>query len=344
MKNSLAGLPSAFFEDEVLAPVAIATRRQVQDPVGMWYAARQQYGQDDRMWFGLYRQGGRLGPQWHTCSHRNCDGPGALSLLLEEKGYAGVHPPQGRPSTIPDWRTLWRSRRETPVTSVDMQWRWLETELKSCRSHAPVSVLLDTAQTLAVEEAAAAAGVSSSVWLLWTADRALRATLASADSVTGWIYPVNLRGTVRAVDEFANHCSGLMLTLDRGCDAEGCTLQIRERFARHEHWRQWLLLTLGRWIGQRGVNLLYRLAQPAPGRYAGSYSNLGEWNVPGLSGIAAASPGSAAYPVAVGTVLCNGQRTLACRLHPVIGGNASRAIEFVTVWRELSLGRRGGGI
>lgn len=334
MNNSLAGTPT-FFEDEVRTPVAIAQHRKVPDPVGMWYEARRHYGQDDRMWFALYR-GNRLRPQWYTCSHRNCDGLGAIALMLEEHGYTDIHPPLGRRTHMPDWRTLWRSRQDAPVTVVDMQWRWLEPALKDCSSHVPVSVLLDAEQTLAIEEAAAAAGVSTTVWLLWTADRALRATLARPESVTGWVYPVNLRGSVRAADEFANHCSGLVLTLDQGADAEDCKLQIRERFDRHEHWRQWLLLTLGRWIGQRGIDLLYRFVQAAPGRYAGSYSNLGEWNVPGLDGISVTAPGSPAYPVSVGTALCNGRRTMSCRLHPVIGGSAGRAIEFLKVWREIS--------
>jgi hypothetical protein len=336
MNNSLAGNPLTLFKDEVRAPVVVARSRKVYDPVGMWYAARHRFGYDDRIWFALYEHN-RPNPQWHTCLHRNCDGLGAVALTLRERGYGDVHLPQSRETRIPDWRTLWQARRTTPPSVVDMQWRWLEPSLKNCGSHAPVSMLLDTDQTLAIEEAAAAAGVSSTVWLLWTADRALRATLASPDSVSGWIYPVNLRGAVRAADEFANHCSGLVLTLDRDGDAEDCKLQIRERFAHHEHWRQWVLLTLGRWIGQRGINLLYRISQSAPGRYAGSYSNLGEWNVPGIEGLAVTAPGSPAYPVAVGTVLCNGRRTLSCRLHPVIGGNPGCAIEFVKIWREFSV-------
>lgn len=335
MNISLAESPLAIFDDEATVPGIVAASRQINDPVGMWYAARRRHGHDDRMWLALYGRH-RAGPQWHTCSHRYCDGLGALALLLQEQGYASPRPLLGRETRMPDWRTLWRARRAAP-DYVDMQWLQLEPSLASCRSHAPVSVLLDVDQTLAIDAAAAAAGVSSTVWLLWTADRALRLTLATPESVAGWVYPVNLRGAVQAADEFANHCSGLVLTLDGRDDAAACKQQIRARFAQHEHWRQWRLLTLGRWVGQHGIDLLYRFAQAAPGRFAGSYSNLGEWNVPGIAGLAVTAPGSPAYPVAVGTVLCNGRRTLACRLHPVIGGNSAGAIEFVKIWRELSL-------
>lgn len=336
MKISPAGTPPAIFEDDARTPAAFARHRRVRDPIGMWYAMRRRYGQDDRIWFGLYRPG-RLSPHWHTCSHRYSDALGGLALLLQEQGHAGYPPPPARPAAMPDWRTLWQQRRGLPGPAVDLRWRQLEPAAQACVSHLPVSVLLSPAQTAAIEQVAAAMGVSSTVWLLWTADRALRATLVEAGSVSAWVYPVNLRGSVRNVDPCANHCSSLLLRLEEGSDAQACRRQIRARLERHEHWRRWLLLSLGQWIGQAGVNFLYRLIQGRPGRYAGSYANLGRWDVPGLDGITCSVPGSPACPVAVSTVLCNGRRALACRLHPVIGGDARGAIEFLKVWRELSL-------
>lgn len=336
MNQSLVTPASLFFEDDIRAPQAIAPRRQLPDPVGMWYTARRRHGQDDRMWLALYR-GNSQSPQWHTCSHRVCDGLGAISLMLDEAGHGRHLPPAGRPSTAPDPLELWRNRKAVAGPAPQMAWKTLEPALKKCVSHTPVCVLLSLRQTRLIEQAAASMGVSSTVWLLWTADRALRATLAEPGSVTGWVYPVNMRGSVHNVDRYANHCSGLNLTLTRDADPDACKEQIRARFASHEHWRNWLLLTLGRWVGQRGIDLLYRVSQAAPGRFAGSYSNLGEWNVPGLAGLTAVAPGSAAYPVSVGTAVCNGRRTLSCRLHPVIGGDTAHAIEFLKVWREISL-------
>lgn len=339
MGTSLAGTPVAFFDEQPRGPIPFACNRQVSDPVGMWYVARKQRGQDDRMWFGLYRDG-KPAPQWHTCSHRVSDGLGALALLLREKNLPVPPLPRGRETAAPDFREIWRQRNTAPQGNTRVEWKWVDESLRACTSHDPVAILLDAEQTRAIEDAAAAAGVSSALWLMWTADRALRQTLARPDSVTGWIFAVNLRGAIRAADDYANHSSGFVLTLDEGADAEDCRIQVRERFQRHEHWRQWHLLTLGRWVGQRVVNLLYRFAEPAPGRYAGSYANLGEWNVPGLDGICCSAPGSAGYPVAAGTVLCNGRRTLSCRLHPVIGGYAGPAIEFLKVWRAIATGKR----
>lgn len=338
MSNLLARTPT-LFNDEVQSPEAVLKARRIQDPVGMWYAARARHGTDDRMWFALY-EGESRSPRWLTCSHRHGDGLGALPLVLAERGYVAGRPPLARKESMPDWRTLWRAHRDAaarPAPPLDMRWHWRDPSLTACPAHAPVAMLLTPEQTRAIDAAAAAAGVSTTIWLQWTADRALRTTLAKHDSVAGWVFPVNLRGSVQAPDIHANQCSGLNLRLMADSTALDVKCQVSERFAQHEHWRNWVLLNLGRWVGQIGVNLLYRLSRAAPGTFAGSYSNLGEWNVPGLAGIACAAPGSPAYPVAVGTSLCNGRRSFGCRLHPVIGGNAGRAIEFLKQWRELSM-------
>lgn len=333
MDNSLARMPT-LFGDDVQAPEPVLTSRRVADPVGMWYAARLRHGIDDRMWFGLYRES-VLAPRWYTCSHRHSDGLGALPLLLAERGFQSPPPPEGRCAPPPPWRQLWR-RRGARVPRVAIDWLQRDASLAGCAAHEPVSVLLSPEQTAAVDAAAAAAGVSSTIWLQWTADRALRRTLARPGSVTGWIFPVNLRGVARSVDAHANHCSGVMLRLAE----EGSPRELREQvstlLASDEHWRQWMLMNLGRWVGQPGVNLLYTLSQAAPGSFAGSYSNLGEWNVKGLAGLVGVAPGSPAYPVSAATVLCNGRRTLGVRLHPVIGGNRRSAIEYLRCWRELS--------
>lgn len=336
MNSSLTGGP-AFFGEEAQAPEPVLTTRRIHDPVGMWFTARLRHGIDDRMWFRFYGRDGGLAPRWLTCSHRFGDGAGGLSLLLAARGLATLPPPEGRCAPMPDWRTLWRTRGQDNLPRSDLRWRQIDASLASCPAHDPVSVLLSPEQTRAIDAAAAAAGVSSTIWLHWTADRALRKMLLKPGSVSAWLFPVNLRGIVRSTDVYANHCSGVTLRLDDNTSPQAVRQQVSERLSRHEHWRAWLLANLGRVVGQVGVNALFSLSRAAPGAFAGGYSNLGEWNVPGLEGIGCSAPGSPGYPVSVATLLCNGRRSLACRLHPVIGGNAQRAIEFVKLWRELSM-------
>ncbi|MDP2228451.1 MAG: hypothetical protein Q8J78_13350 [Moraxellaceae bacterium] len=334
--NQMARMPTAAVSSVATSADAFASRcDKTPDHVGMWYEARRRFDIDDRMWFGFYERG-ESAPEWKTLSHRHGDGIGGLSVLLKARGHDVGPLPAGRPMPVPGWKELWRTRRkvEAPVPSIN--WKTLDAAAARSHSHVPVSLLLTSEQTRAIEAAAVTAGVSSTVWLLWTADRAVRSTLAGADSVMDWVFPVNMRGSVACADPYMNHSSGFPVHIASGLLPLQVKQQIAARFARHEQWRSWMLLTLGRWIGQRGVNLLYRLVQAPPGRHTGSYSNMGEWNVPGLDGLTCSAPGSPAYPVAVSTMLCNGRRSLACRLHPVVGGSSVRAIEFLTLWRELS--------
>lgn len=306
-----------------------------KDYVGMWYEARRRQGVDHNMWFGFYEPGEPT-PEWKRTSHRYCDGIGALSLLLKEKGFDCGPLPVSRQSGQPHWREVWRRREPLSTVPPGIHWHHLDAGQQHSPSHAPVSLVLSPEQTRQIDQVAAAAGVSTTMWLLWTADRATRSTMADSHSVMSWVFPVNLRGVVACAEPTMNHCSGLMVSIADVTSPADLKQQVSTRFARHEHWRQWFNLTVGRYIGQWGINLLYRFVKGHPGKHAGSYSNLGEWNVPGLEAIACSAPGSPAYPVAVSTVLCNGRRTLACRLHPVIGGSSVKAIELLTLWRELA--------
>ncbi|HQX89528.1 MAG TPA: hypothetical protein PKY03_03935 [Moraxellaceae bacterium] len=308
---------------------------RVKDYVGMWYEARRRCGVDDSMWFGFY-EFGEPTPVWKRRSHRFSDGIGALSELLLERGHDSGALPVSRNLQKPDWRALWRTRQviDAPVTNI--KWNHLDVGQQHSQGHAPVSLLLSIEQTQQIEATAAAVGVSLTMWLLWTADRASRSILADSNSIMSWVFPVNLRGAVDCGHPRMNHSSGLMVTLARDMAPTALRAQISARFARYEHWRTWFSLNLGRYIGQLGISALYRLVKGTPGRHTGSYSNLGEWNAPHLDGIACSAPGSPAYPVSVSTVLCNKRRTFACRLHPVIGGSSERSIEFLTLWRELS--------
>lgn len=324
-------------EDEEQAPRPLKVERVIRDPVGMWHMARAGHGVDDRVWLGLF-EGRSQDPRWFTCSQRCCDPPGALSLLLAERGYGPVGAPAGAGAAMPGWRQLWQGWRGSPAAPPPgMRWRCHDPSLAACMPHAPVSVLLTTEQTRTVAATAAATGVAVAVWLHWTADRALRAILADADSMAGWRVPVNLRGRVTVADAHANQCSDLELRMGGATTAQELERQQGDRLARHEHWRRWLWLGCGRWLGQGGVNSLYRLGRAMPGGRTGVCADLGEWNIPGLSGIGVTTAGCPVYPVVLGTVLCNGRRSLSCRLHPVIGGDARRAIELLTQWRARSL-------
>lgn len=337
MTESLSLLPGAALPQPQPEPsprIPVAGEPDV-DIAGMWYRARLRHGIDDPMWFAFYRQG-RSRPEWHCLPHRDYDGLGALSLLLAQR-YG--HDPRPLPETKERRPSLWRmlsARRPANLPVAQLRWRALNVARADEAPAPPVSCLLSEAESQALEASAKQAGVSSTMWLFWTVDRAARELLVAPDSVVPWLLPVSLRGAIRFPRWSMNHCSGLTVTLAAASTPADLRQQVRDRFASLEHWRTWLLLMLGRWVGQRGINLLYRLGRTPPGHYAGSYSNLGEWNVPGIDGLSCAAPGSPGYPIAVGTLSVRGRHGLGCRLHPVIARRPELAEEFLQRWRQLA--------
>lgn len=314
------------------------------DYVGMWYVARARYGISDQNWFG-FATGDDDAMQWIRKPHREADGIGALTQLLALRGCSGGEMPLTRdPGAPPLWQQLTAPRiRVAAGRRGRIRWRFLDPARAAAAHDAPPAyVFLEDKEYAALRAAASRAGVSTTQWLLWTVDRAARSVLVEQDSPLPWVFPVNLRGAVQAATPTMNHCSGITAWLDGATTAADVAAQVRSRLAAGEHWRQWQLLTLGRLVGQAGVNLLYRLARGRAGACAGSYSNLGRWPLPGMAlpagndirGVVCSSPGSPAYPISVGMVEWQGRLSLSCRIHPVAAADAGCADRLLQAWRS----------
>lgn len=310
------------------------------DYVGMWYTARLRHGIDDKMLLGAYKRHHHT-PHWYSASHRYYDGLAVvgeklapLSGTTQEDGI-----PKGRDESAPSFSEWWRaSKLPLHAPAADVKWRNLQPERESEQTPLPENCLFDASETEQITRRARSAGVSSTVWLLWTADRVLRRTLLEPDAVTSWVYPVNLRGATGCERESMNQCGGFMVTISADMTASDVYAQVKVRLARLEHWMQWWLMTIGRWIGQGGVNFVYRCLRQQPGQFTGSYSNLGQWDIPVLDGLTASAPCAASYPVSISTVECNGRRSLAVRIHPVVGQDARTARQILQMWRQAAMG------
>lgn len=316
------------------------------DPVGLWYRARLHDGIDDRMWFGFFAADRAAAtPDWVTLSHCHYDGIGALAELFAARGWQVGELPRGRDRNAPSWRQRWFGKR-VPVAKAAPRWRALDPERShDAASQPPAACLLDEDESAAIERAARAAGVSTTSWLLWTADRAARELIAEADAALPWVFPVNLRGAVSASRASMNQCSGIAVQLTADTTPHALHAQTSARLAAGEHWRTWDGLQIGRWLGAGGVRALYCLLRAPAGRHAGSYSNLGDWPPPNVdsrgqpepAGLIAVAPGSPAYPISAATLRWRGRRAFGCRLHPVIAA-PGLAEAFLARWRALAAG------
>ena len=309
-----------------------------KDYSGMWYEARLKQGIDDRMLFGVYEKNQEQ-PIWYYASHRFYDGLAILGeKLLPRYGTSVEVLPRGKDDHAPSLKEWWHAQKtQLTAPKANVQWRRLNPALRHKAVPMPYTFLLNEYDTQRIEERAKAAGVSSTQWLLWTADKALRRILLQPTATSSWVYPVNLRGATDRQRDSMNQCGGFMLNIAPDMDAQQLHQQVRNRMARLDHWSQWWLMSIGRLVGQSGVNLIYRGMNPRPGQFVGSYSNLGAWEVPDVKGLVAAAPCSPSYPVSVTTAVCNGRRSFSVRLHPVVGADEDVSRKVLALWRAEAL-------
>ncbi len=309
------------------------------DYVGLWYEARLKYGIDDQMLFGIYESGAES-PRWYRYSHRFYDGLGALSLLMKTRGLHfpdGL--PKGRDTHVPSLLELLRAaRKPLAAPSLQIRWKALQPFRETETSHMPVTLLMTPEETARVEQCAKDAGVRSTFWLFWAGDRAAREALFGEGAVMPWLYPANLRGAVRCARDTMNQASAVTVHLADETSPAALREQVTTRLERLEHWRMWFMVNIGKLIGRRGVHWLYRQVATPPGRFAGSYTNLGVWDAPNTDGVICSSPCSHGYPVSLNTILCNGRRALAIRLHPVVAGDGELAARVLRRWKEIVCG------
>lgn len=310
-----------------------------KDYVGMWYSARLRHGFDDKMLFAVHKRF-KSSPIWYSISHQHYDGIGAIidKIAPLSGHHLSDNIPYGKDQMPPSFST-WRKASKLPLVAPKAQqkWRQLATELKAEKAPMPSCQLLSKDDSAQIDAAATHANVSSAVWLLWTADRALRQHVIANDAVTSWVFPVNLRGATQCTRESMNQCGGFIVTISQNMSAADVYAQIKSRLARLEHWKQWALMNMGRWIGQTGVNWVYAMLSKRPGKFTGSYSNVGSWNIPVLDGLTPAAPCAPNYPVSMSTAECNGKRSLSVRMHPVVNQDEQISKAVLHTWRNLAL-------
>ena len=306
------------------------------DYVGLWYEARLKYGIDDQMLFGIYEPGAAF-PRWYRYSHRFYDGLGALALLMKTRGlYFPDGLPKGRDTHVPSVLALIKaSRKPVKAPALDVRWQTLQPERSMDPSHMPVTMLLSPEETDQIEAVAKSHGVRSTFWLFWAGDRAARDILFAPGATVPWLYPVNLRGAVKCERDSMNHASAVTVHLSDASTPADLREQVTTRLERLEHWRMWFIVNMGRVIGRRGVHWLYRRIATPAGKFAGSYTNLGAWDAPATDGVICSSPCSHGYPVSLNTIVCNGRRALAIRLHPVVAGDGDLAEKVLNRWKEI---------
>ena len=305
------------------------------DYIGMWYRARARLGIDDRIEFIFIKPG--TGER-HTVAlrHRDHDGVGGIAESLQRMGVRQPPMPLSRQSRAPSFWRRWQSRPEQRLPQSP-QWCAFDATFQE-QPDEPLVQWLSPQQTRALRQRAEAQRVSLNSLLLLALHRAVAETLMTGPGPVSWCFPVNMRGVVPMGRPDMNLSSAFYLTVDRDDTPEHLDRTIRSYLKANIHWRYWHLARIGRVIGQRGVDWLCGRLLNGP-QHAGSFSNLGDWQIdfvsgglPPDTGFVCCGPGSPKPPGANGMMIVNGSLNLALKLHPSLGASQAVAQQCLQRW------------
>ncbi len=314
-----------------------------RDYIGMWFLARRATGIDDNMNLGVMLPDGRQ--EWHTKPHADYDGISALYLLFKEWGVGYKPMPPSRETYQPSLLELWKRGAMKIIKPPRCNWRhFADPDQDHTRGNAISSHVFDQATTQALEQFAKSSGVPLMAWILWAKHRMVMSELCDQPEGARWLLPVTVRGPVKLAREEMNHSSAVNLDVPATASAADILQIIRVALKSGQHWWAWRQAHIGRYIGQAGVNWLYRRISQTT-RCGGSFSFVGDWELdwsnsryPQGSVIIASPPGSPSYPVSSGILNTNGNLSISLRLFHSMGVGQARRERCLGLWRDNLLG------
>lgn len=302
---------------------------------------RDRYGiSDDIFWGWLNPDDGQI--NWQTWPHADADGIGGFASILRPLGFP-CHPlPICSETREPSWLEIFAASRAYPRASAAKRVHWKQTYAYTANERRlPEVAVLTQAQTAALKNKAANAGVSLGDMAFSAMSQVIATRLIDGKVPFHWFLGVNVRGAVNITNERFNQASGISLLVEPDSSAEHWRAQVRLGLKSKSHWVAWKLAHIGKYVGDRGLSLLFRLSS-RKSFYAGSCAHMGDWPLkdarnPDITDnrlLCAVGPGTENYPINASLIGWNGMTALVLKLHPVICEHQTLIRTLVDAWRE----------
>ncbi|MDF1782323.1 MAG: hypothetical protein P1U67_13610 [Alcanivoracaceae bacterium] len=302
---------------------------------------RERYGISDDIFWGWYNpEDGHV--DWKTWPHADADGIGGFAKILRRLGFPCTTLPVCNETYEPSWLEIICAGRAYPRASAPKRVHWKQTYPFTVKDRRlPEVSFLTQEQTAALKNKAAKSGVSVGDVVFSTLSRVIAQHLISSEEPFYWFLGVNVRGAARVADESFNQASGISLLTYPDSNAAHWREQIRLGLKSKRHWVMWKLAHIGKYIGDNGLSLMYRLSNKNT-FYAGSCANMGDWplddkqnpNITDNRLLCAVGPGTKNYPVNASLIGWNGMAVLVLKLHPFICENQAQIRTLVDAWRD----------
>ena len=315
-----------------------------KDYIAMWYHARKPYGINDLIQWGWYDPDNQH-IDWKTWHHADADGMAGFANILRPMGYPCSPLPTCNETKVPGWGEISKAKKEFPTEEGEKTVRWKKTyDYVDNDTFTPEIACLSEEETTRLNTWCKANKVSPGNLIYSELSNIVAARLVEGDEPFYWFYPVNVRGATGIKTESFNQVSGFYMLTDPKSTAQDWQTQMRQRFKAKQHWGNWKLANIGKWVGYTGVKVIYRFTSGKQ-FYMGSCSNLGSWPLPGQDNppkqnnlrLVAVAPGTANYPISATMTEWYGQLTFTLKMHPYICPDQQTVRDIADAWRDALL-------
>jgi hypothetical protein len=257
---------------------------KARDPIASWFIAAQEVGEYIGIRFGRIPQG-TDDVEWTFLPHTEFDGIGGLAELLRRRGARVERLPQIKYPVAPSRFSLVRALPAYVKPRHPVKWALREHGPARTNCPQPPSAVawhvFNEEATTQVRRVCRKAGYTVNSFLLKHLTKAIRPFLEDQSSVVPWMIPVNIRGKVDRGRDTDVHTSYVGVKVQSYQTVHDIHRNVYAALARGEHWANWQMYLLGRFITARMRRYLVATGLGASQWNLGSFSNLGDWDADG---------------------------------------------------------------
>lgn len=286
------------------------------DWFGLWYKILKERGENDCPTFGkLDLETNEV--EWQHFSHSDMDGIGALKKYYDSHNFKLTNLPELREKKVPNiLERILIFYKMIQIKKIKTNWIFFNSLARPSNPHLISWKVFSPSETSLLKEYCKKNKFSENAFLMNITSKVLLKELSKNGEGT-WTVPVNLRPVLKRMDYNSNHSSGILIPIALLDSVATTHEKLKLALKNKQHWAIWWLHQIGKLIGMRGMRFISK--QNSEKNYlAGTFSNLGKWELPPNHTWIGSPPGSKNFPI--GVMLFTAQERLAfsLKIHPSI--------------------------
>jgi len=299
------------------------------DWMGRWYDIIKERGENDEPTFGMLNLKTKT-IEWIRFSHSQMDGVGVLNYFYNKRGIQLKKFPDLKEKKAPSFFEMLLIFFKLIFQNKKVKPDWIERNPTASPEdiHRVHFHVFYPDEVKKLQEHCKKHQYSLCAFLMHETSEVLLNQLTTNHEGT-WTLPVNLRPVLKRQDYNSNHSSGVLISYQKNKSPLDLHLQIKTALKNKVHWAVWWIHQIGRIVGISGMRYLSN-ANAKKNFWVGSFSFLGEWDLPADEIFVGGPPGSKNFPISVMVMLANSHMTLSIKIHPYILKDEEKVPELLS--------------